>query len=87
MPSDYCDCVSGLNDFNNTILTIVFEPDEIDDENEQNAPIPIINDELNEATEQAFVVQLRLIDSVDPSSVILEQRPASLCRIVDDDSK
>ena len=47
--------------------------------------IGIINDAINEATEQVFVVQLQLISSVSQSSVDLAIRPSSLCRIIDND--
>ena len=69
------------------MITITFEPDEGAVDNERATPIPIFDDSINEAAEQAFVVQLRLVESVNRSSVILTARPASLCRIVDNDSK
>lgn len=46
--------------------------------------IPVINDEINEATE-VFTVQLVLTDSVDPDMITLVSPTASLCTIVDDD--
>ena len=48
-----------------------------------NAPIPIIDDAINEATEQVFVVELRLVSHL----VDLSIRPSSLCRIIDNDRK
>ena len=79
--------VSDLNDFNNTVIRITFDPDELEDSDERAAPIRIFNDAVNEANEQVFVVQLRLVSSTNPASIGLGTRPASLCRIIDDDSK
>ena len=76
-----------MNDFNNTVIRITFDPDEDTDDNERAAPIPIIDDLVNEADEQVFIVQLRLVDSINPGAIDLDTRPASICRIVNDDSK
>ena len=75
-----------LNDFNNTVIRVVFEADEDLAVNDMSAPIAIFDDPINEAAEQAFVVQLRLISSTNPLSDLTE-RPASLCRIIDNDRK
>jgi hypothetical protein len=77
----------GLNDFNNTNITIIFEPDEDTEVNEKSAPIFIIDDAINEAIEQVFVVELRLISSRNAAAVDLTVRPSALCRIVDNDRK
>ena len=69
------------------MIRITFHPDEDQNDNERAAPIAIIDDLINEATEQVFVVQLQLISSVNPGSIDLTTRQASLCRISDDDSK
>ena len=79
--------LSDLSDFNNTTIRITFVPDELVNDNERAAPIRIFNDPVNEANEQVFIVQLHLINSTNPESVILDRRPASLCRIIDDDGK
>ena len=55
--------------------------------NERGAPIPIVDDAINEATEQVFVVELRLVSSLDPVTVDLTTRPSSLCKIIDNDCK
>ena len=78
---------SDLEDFNNTVIRITFNPDEDVNVNDVNVPIIIVNDSINEATEQVFISQLQLISSVNPSSVDLTTRLATLCRIIDDDSK
>ena len=80
---------ASVMDFNNTAITLIFEPDE-DAEvpvNEMSARIPIVDDDINEATEQVFIVHLRLISSVNRSRVDFSTRPSSLCRIIDNDRK
>ena len=76
-----------MSDFDNTTFRITFDPDELVNDDEHTAPIHIFNDPVNEANEQVFIVQLRLISSTNPGSVSLNTRPASLCKIIDDDSK
>ena len=77
-----------MSDFNNASVTLIFEPDEDGTPmNEKGAPIPIVDDAINEATEQVFVVELRLVSSLDPATVELDTRPSSLCRIIDNDRK
>ena len=73
-----------LNDFNNTNITLVFEPDEDAEVNEKRAPIFVIDDAINEALEQVFVADLILINSSNAASVTLI-RPSTLCRIIDND--
>lgn len=48
--------------------------------------IMISNDNINEANEEVFVIELKLDYSLDPSSIILT-RNASLGVIIDDDRK
>ena len=71
------------------MIRVTFAPDENADQdyNDVNAPIAIVDDLINEATEQVFIAQLRLISSVNPGTVDLTMRLATLCRIIDDDSK
>ena len=76
-----------MNDFNNTNITLVFEPDEDGEVSEKRAPIFITDDDINEATEQVFVAELLLINSPNPASVDLTTRPSTLCRIIDNDRK
>ena len=78
--------ISDLADFDDAMVRVIFDPDEDMDNSVQNAPIPVVDDLINEA-EQVFVVQLKLNSSTNPGSVSLTQRPASLCRIVDNDRK
>ena len=51
------------------------------------APIYIIDDAINEAVEQFFIVQLSLGSSLNPAGVDISIRPTSLGRIVDNDRK
>ena len=76
-----------LNDFDNTVIRITFDPDEIQPNDDRAAPIRIFDDPINEASEQVFVVQLHLINSTDSGSVFLTTRQSSLCRIIDNDRK
>ena len=69
------------------MIRITLAPDEDEVVNDVAASIAIVNDFINEATEQVFVAQLQLISSVNPGSVDLTTRLATLCRIIDDDSK
>jgi hypothetical protein len=68
------------------VIRVVFEADENLADNEINVPIAIFDDPINEAAEQAFIVQLKLISSTNSLSDLTE-RPASLCRIIDNDRK
>ena len=76
-----------MADFNNTNITLVFEPDEDAEVNEKSAPIFITDDAINEATEQVLVAMLMLVSSLDSATVDLTIRPSTLCRIIDNDRK
>ena len=76
-----------LADFNNTNITLVFEPDEDGEVNEIYTPIFVTDDAINEATEQVFVAELILVSSLDSATVDLTIRPSTLCRIIDNDRK
>ena len=78
---------SDLADFNNTVIRITFAPDEDANIEDVDAPIAIVDDLINEAKEQVFVSQLKLIGSLNPGSVNLTTRAATLCRIIDNDGK
>ena len=70
----------------NATITIIFDPDEDEGRNELNVPVPIIDDRVNEANEQVFVVQLKVVGGANINSVTVS-RQVSLCRIIDDDGK
>ena len=76
-----------MADFNNTNITLVFEPDEDGEVSDKSTPIFVTDDVINEATEQVFVAELILVSSLDPTTVDLSVRPSTLCRIIDNDRK
>ena len=78
-----------MSDFNHTNITVVFEPDEDHSVavSERSVPILVVGDDINEAMQQVFVIDLILISSLDAVTVDLTRRPSSLCRIVDNDRK
>ena len=76
-----------MADFNNTNITLVFEPDEDGEINEMSAPILVTDDAINEAIEQVFVAELILVNSLDSATVDLTIRPSTLCGIIDNDRK
>ena len=51
-----------------------------------NAPIPIVDDDIDEAEEQEFVVTLNIIDAVDESSLNIG-RNVTIGIIQDNDGK
>ena len=79
--------IADLQDFNNSVITITFDADEDAENSQLGAPIPIINDVINEAVEQFFVVQLSVVSSLNPAGVDISVRSASLGRIIDNDRK
>ena len=87
MITNNCYFLSELADFDNTVIRIIFEADENNADNEGAAPIPLVNDLINETDEQVFIVELRLIRSTNPAGIDLTTRPASICRIINDDGK
>ena len=72
-----------MADFNNSNITLIFEPDEDAAIYEKSAPIFVTDDAINEAREQVFVAELRLVSSVDPARIDLTTQPSTLCRIID----
>ena len=78
--------LADLNDFDDTVLTITFQPDENNPINDISFSIPINDDAINEAYEQDFVVILNLVNSINPALVTFH-RASSLCRIIDNDRK
>ena len=75
-----------LADFDNTNITLVFEPDEDQPVNDRSARIFVTDDAINEAMEQVFIAELMLVSSFNSSSVQIT-RPSTLCRIIDNDRK
>jgi hypothetical protein len=50
-------------------------------------PITIVDDDIDEAIEQIFIVTLKHKESIREESISLETRNSSLCRIIDNDGK
>ena len=74
-----------MNDFNNTVITATFEADEGGNpQTDLDVPIPVIDDEINEADNQFFIVQLVVVSAVNRDLITIE-RAASKCIIVDND--
>ena len=51
-----------------------------------DTPVPIVDDDINEADEQNFVVTVEVVNATDMFRITLE-REDSLCRIRDDDGE
>ncbi len=73
-------------DFNNSVITVIFEADEFGNQvNDVPVPVPIADDEIDEAQEEVFVIDLTLQSSIN--SQISIARRSSLARINDDDGE
>lgn len=66
---------------------MTFQSDEDVPVNEISVPVSIVDDDINEAPEQMFVVILKLVEGINQDRISLENRNSSLCRIVDNDGK
>ena len=73
------------NDFNISTITTIFPSDEIGTVViDVNVPIPVFYDLIDEASDQFFVAELRVVDGINTSLIRLAQR-VSRCQIVDND--
>lgn len=72
-------------DFVTTVVEVTFLPDEFDQVRQLPAPIGIMDDDINEATEQLFVVTLNVLEAANFSLVENTERNISLCRLRDND--
>ena len=57
-----------------------------DSSRDLDTSVMIVNDDIDEVNE-VFAVLLELVSAVNPDKVFLDERNASLCRIVDDDGE
>ena len=75
-------------DFDGTVVEIIFPSDENLPRPifELPADIPIVDDEINVANLQQFIVSLGLISALNISRVTIEQN-TSICNIIDNDCK
>ena len=79
--------VTDFEDFDNTTIFVTFQPDEIGQQmDDVNTPVPMVDDVINEADEQNFVVTVEVVDAFNTSRISIE-REDSLCRIIDDDGE
>lgn len=75
-------------DFNNSVITVIFEADEIGASiNNVSVSVPIFDDEIDEAEAEVFVVDLTLASSNVNNNQIAISRRSSLCAINDDDGE
>ncbi len=74
-------------DFSSEVVTMTFPADEFGQQmNDVPAPVPIINDAINEAQEELFVISLGLENAINPAGTEIT-RSVSLCRISDNDGQ
>ena len=90
MPALYSIIIYSLadtNDFNSSPISVVFEADEGEQVTyTKTVSLSITDDDINEATEQYFVVTMD-IARAENRSAITTTRESSLCVIVDNDRK
>ena len=68
------------------MITVIFETDELGNQvNDVAVLVPITDDDIDEAQEEVFVIDLTLQSSIN--SQISIGRRSSLCRINDDDGE
>ena len=77
---------TGEDDFNSTSFEVTFPADEGLRLYDVHAPIPIFDDEIDEAVTQLFVARLEVLDAVN-FDLITTSRTVSMCRIIDDDGQ
>ena len=76
---------SDRNDFDNTVITATFEADAGGNpQTDLNVPIPVFDDDIDEAIDQIFIAQLVVVTAVNRGLIIIV-RPISNCIIVDND--
>ena len=74
-------------DFNNATITATFQADEGGNAiTDLPVPIPIFDDDIDEAIDQFFIAHLVVVSAVNPALITLD-RIASRCRIIDNDSE
>ena len=66
------------------MIVVTFQPDERGRQiNAVDTPVSIVDDDVNEADEQNFVVTLDIVSATD----LIISRKDALCRINDDDGE
>ena len=74
------------NDFNASAISLLYPVDEISSVNDIPAFIPIVDDEIDEAVKQVFVVLLEVQQAVS-SHLITISRNNSTCVIIDNEGE
>ena len=79
----------GDNDFNTSVITVIFSANENQDNPRriQPANIMIVDDAVDEAQEQKFIAFLQVKDAIKPSLIDNTLRNISICTIIDNESK
>lgn len=84
----YVMVLTGENDFNTTPFVVTFPADEGLPSPKQTvpAPIPVFDDEIDEAVHQSFIAYLEILDAVN-SDLITIRRDVGICNILDNDGE
>ena len=84
----FCCTTADTNDFDSKALTVTFLADEgMERIMKWPAPIPVTDDEIEEADQQFFIVQLVLAHTDSPFQSLTIGRDTSNCIITDSDCK
>lgn len=77
------------DDFDKKALTIMFPPDEDEASPITRVPasIPIVDDEVDEAREQVFIVYMEVLNATNRELLITDEQNVSICTIIDNDRK
>ena len=74
-------------DFSLDVVMVTFPADEFGGQtNDVDAPVVIVDDEINEALEEVFIMVLTLENATNPDGIVIT-RAASLGRIIDNDGE
>ena len=77
---------TDTNDFDATAFDVTFPDDEVVNIADVLGTIPIVDDEIDEAHEQVFVILLEVLEAVN-STLITITRSNSIGRIIDNDGE
>ena len=77
---------TDTNDFDATAFNVIFPADEIVNIADVEEFIPIVDDEIDEAQEQVFIILLEVLEAVN-FDLIRITRNTSFGRIIDNDGE
>ena len=82
------DCLfcTDTNDFDSTTFDVTFPVDEVMNIADLLITIPIVDDEINEALEQVFIIVLEVLGAVNIDLITIT-RSTSFGRIIDNDGE